>query len=48
MRCIGQLAEAALPRWGLEGAKLTMINHSENTTYKVERPGVAPDRKSVV
>jgi len=28
MRCIGQLAEAALPRWGLEGASLTMINHS--------------------
>jgi Ser/Thr protein kinase RdoA (MazF antagonist) len=39
MRSIGQLAEAALPRWGLEGAALTMINHSENTTYRVLPPG---------
>jgi Ser/Thr protein kinase RdoA (MazF antagonist) len=36
MRSVGLLAEAALPRWGLEGASLTMINHSENTTYRVE------------
>jgi Ser/Thr protein kinase RdoA (MazF antagonist) len=35
MRSIGLLAEAALPRWGLEGAALQMINHSENTTYRV-------------
>ena len=33
MRSIGLLAEAALPRWGLEGAALKMINHSENTTW---------------
>jgi len=35
MRSIGLLAEAALPRWGLAGADLKMINHSENTTYRV-------------
>jgi Ser/Thr protein kinase RdoA (MazF antagonist) len=39
MRSIGLLAEAALPRWGLEGAALTMINHSENTTYRVDPAG---------
>jgi Ser/Thr protein kinase RdoA (MazF antagonist) len=39
MRSIGQLAEAALPHWGLEGATLAMINHSENTTYRVSPPG---------
>lgn len=33
-----QLAVAALPRWGLEGAGLTLINHSENWTYRVEPP----------
>ncbi|MDQ7247550.1 phosphotransferase enzyme family protein [Dongia sedimenti] len=38
MRSIGQLAEAALPRWGLEGSSLAMINHSENTTYRVTPP----------
>lgn len=38
MRSIGQLAEAALPRWGLEGSTLVMINHSENTTYRVTPP----------
>jgi Ser/Thr protein kinase RdoA (MazF antagonist) len=42
MRSIGLLAETALPRWGLDGARLTMINHSENTTYKVEQPGRPP------
>ena len=36
MLSIGQLAEAALPRWDLAGARLKMINHSENTTYRVE------------
>jgi len=35
MQSIGLLAEAALPRWGLAGATLKMINHSENTTYLV-------------
>jgi Ser/Thr protein kinase RdoA (MazF antagonist) len=39
MRSIGQLAELALPRWGLEGASLLMINHSENTTYRVTPAG---------
>jgi Ser/Thr protein kinase RdoA (MazF antagonist) len=39
MRSIGLLAEAALPRWGLEGAALKMINHSENTTYLVAPAG---------
>jgi Ser/Thr protein kinase RdoA (MazF antagonist) len=39
MRSIGQLAVAALPRWGLEGSNLVMINHSENTTYRVTPPG---------
>lgn len=33
LRAVGQVAEAALPRWGLAGATLKMINHSENTTY---------------
>jgi Ser/Thr protein kinase RdoA (MazF antagonist) len=41
MRSIGQLADAALPRWGLEGSTLVMINHSENTTYRVTPPGGA-------
>ena len=35
LAAVGQVAEAALPRWGLEGAALKMINHSENTTYLV-------------
>lgn len=30
-----QLAVAALPRWGLGGADVTLINHSENWTYRV-------------
>ncbi len=41
MRSIGQLAEAALPRWGLEGSQRVMINHSENTTYRVTHPAAA-------
>ncbi|MSP81962.1 MAG: aminoglycoside phosphotransferase [Alphaproteobacteria bacterium] len=36
---IEALATAALPRWGLAGARLTMINHSENTTYRVDPRG---------
>ncbi len=32
---IDQLAASALPRWGLGGAELTLINHSENWTYRV-------------
>jgi Ser/Thr protein kinase RdoA (MazF antagonist) len=39
MQSIGRLAEAALPRWGLGGADLRMINHSENTTYRVTPAG---------
>jgi Ser/Thr protein kinase RdoA (MazF antagonist) len=39
MRSIGLLAEAALPRWGLDGSSLLMINHSENTTYRVTPAG---------
>lgn len=39
MARIEALAVAALPRWGLEGARLRMINHSENTTYRVEPKG---------
>lgn len=35
LQAIDRLAEAALPRWGLEGAGLTMINLSENATYRV-------------
>ncbi len=29
------IAERALAQWGLAGASLTMINHSENITYRV-------------
>ena len=32
---IDELAAAALPRWGLGGAELLLINHSENWTYRV-------------
>ena len=35
LQAVGHVAEAALPRWGLAGAALKMINHSENTTYLV-------------
>ena len=35
LQAVGQVAEAALPRWDLAGAALKMINHSENTTYLV-------------
>jgi Ser/Thr protein kinase RdoA (MazF antagonist) len=35
LQAVGHVAEAALPRWGLGGATLKMINHSENTTYLV-------------
>ena len=35
LQAVGHVAEAALPRWGLGGAALKMINHSENTTYLV-------------
>jgi Ser/Thr protein kinase RdoA (MazF antagonist) len=32
---VNQLAAAALHRWSMEGASLTLINHSENWTYRV-------------
>src|SRR5262249_41787043 len=35
LQAVGHVAEASLPRWGLSGAALKMINHSENTTYLV-------------
>ena len=41
LQAVGHVAEAALPRWGLAGATLKMINHSENTTYLVTRNGHA-------
>ena len=35
LQAIHHLATAALPRWGLGGADITLINHSENWTYRV-------------
>jgi Ser/Thr protein kinase RdoA (MazF antagonist) len=36
---IGAMAEAALPRWGFgPDAAATMINHSENVTYRIDDP----------
>jgi Ser/Thr protein kinase RdoA (MazF antagonist) len=35
LQAVSHVAKAALPRWGLGGASLEMINHSENTTYLV-------------
>jgi Ser/Thr protein kinase RdoA (MazF antagonist) len=36
---LGRMAETALPRWGFgPEATATMINHSENTTYRVDDP----------
>lgn len=32
------LAEAALPRWGLEGSGVRLVNLSENATFAVEGP----------
>ncbi len=32
---IDQIAQTALARWGLDGAALHLINHSENWTYRV-------------
>ena len=39
LRGVEKLAAAALARWGLDGAALRMINHSENTTYLVTPTG---------
>jgi len=38
---VTELALSALPRWHLDGAKVTLINHSENWTYRVEPVGAA-------
>ena len=38
---VDRLAAAALDRWGLAGAPLRMINHSENVTYLVTPPAAA-------
>lgn len=35
LKAIDEVAAASLPRWGLDGAELTLINHSENWTYRV-------------
>ena len=35
LRVIDELAAASLSRWGLGGAELKLINHSENWTYRV-------------
>lgn len=39
LRAIDELAAASLPRWGLDGAELKLINHSENWTYRVTPKG---------
>jgi Ser/Thr protein kinase RdoA (MazF antagonist) len=39
LKAVDEVAVASLPRWGLEGAQLTLINHSENWTYKVMPKG---------
>ena len=37
---LDRLAHAALPAFGLDpGSRVTMINHSENTTYRIDDPG---------
>lgn len=36
---VTELAISALPRWDLDGARLVLINHSENWTYRVELMG---------
>jgi Ser/Thr protein kinase RdoA (MazF antagonist) len=43
LQAVGQVAEAALPRWGLGGATLRMINHSENTTYLATPKSTGPN-----
>lgn len=43
LQAVGHVAEAALPRWGLAGATLKMINHSENTTYLVTPRSSGPN-----
>lgn len=35
LRAVDELAAAALPNWNLDGAELSLINHSENWTYRV-------------
>src|SRR5215813_6097963 len=36
---IGRMVERSLPLWGLSpAARATMINHSENVTYRIDDP----------
>src|SRR5690606_29540900 len=35
LKAVDEVAAASLPLWGLGGAELTLINHSENWTYRV-------------
>ncbi len=39
LRAIDELAAQSLSRWGLEGADIKLINHSENWTYRVTPKG---------
>ena len=39
LQAIEALAIAALPRWGLAGAAVRLVNDSENATYFVTAPG---------
>lgn len=41
LRSVDELAADSLARWGLAGAELTLINHSENWTYRVTPKGAA-------
>src|ERR1700741_5038773 len=43
LQVVDQVAEAALPRWGLGGATLKIINLSENTPYLVTPKAPGPD-----
>lgn len=38
VRRLRRLAESALDAYGLEGAKLTLLHHGENTTFRVDTP----------
>jgi Ser/Thr protein kinase RdoA (MazF antagonist) len=45
LRYLAEVAERALPRWGVApGATLTLLNISENATYRVDAPGAAEPR----
>lgn len=42
VRRLRRLAQSALAEFGLSNARLTFIAHGENTTFRVDAPGVAP------